>query len=50
MYIPGGVALLVFIFAILMAFGVVPFNEKVVGALFVGVCCGFVGPYFVKNA
>ena len=48
MYIAGGVALLVFIFAVLMIFGVIPFTHQTVGAMFLGVCFGFAGPYFVK--
>jgi hypothetical protein len=47
MYVPGAVAILVLIFAVLMMLGVVPFTPIVVGALFIGVCLGFVGPYFV---
>jgi hypothetical protein len=49
MYI-GGVALLVFIFAILMAFGIIPFTALVVGLLLAGLCIGVAGPVFIKAA
>lgn len=49
MYISGGVGLLVFIFAVLMIFGVVPFTREVVGALIAGLCLGFVGPFVVRT-
>jgi hypothetical protein len=48
-YVSGVVAVLVLIFAVLMMLGVVPFTPIVVGALFIGVCLGFVGPYFVRT-
>lgn len=41
MYVSGGVALLVF--------GIVPFNHQTVGAMFLGCCLGFVGPFFVRT-
>jgi len=47
-YIPGVAAILVLIFSVLLMLGVLPFTPVVVGALFVCVCLGFVGPYFVK--
>jgi hypothetical protein len=50
MYISGAVAILILIFAVLLMVGVLPLSPVVVGALFVGVCLGFVGPYFVRPA
>lgn len=47
MYI-GGVALIVLIFAVLMAFGVIPFTPLVVGLLIAGLCIGVAGPLFVR--
>jgi hypothetical protein len=47
MYI-GGVALLVFVFAVLMAFGVIPFTALVVGLLIAALCVGVAGPVFIK--
>jgi hypothetical protein len=49
MYI-GGVALLVFIFAILMAFGIIPFTSLVVGLLIAALCIGVAGPIFINRA
>lgn len=44
----GVVAVLLLLFAVLLMLGVVPFNGLVVGAMFVGVCVGFAGPYVVR--
>jgi hypothetical protein len=49
MYVSGVIAILVVLFSVLMMFGVIPFTEKVVGGLFIGVCLGFVGPFFIKT-
>jgi hypothetical protein len=45
----GGVALIVFIFAVLMAFGIVPFTPLVVGLLIAALCVGVAGPVFIKS-
>lgn len=49
MYISGIVAILILIFAVLLMVGVLPMSNLVVGALFLGVCLGFAGPYFIKS-
>jgi hypothetical protein len=49
MYVGGAVGLLVFIFAVLMIFGVVPFTHQTVGALLAVLCVGFVGPFVVRT-
>lgn len=48
MYVTGVVAILVLLFAVLMMVGVVPMSPIVVGAMFIGVCLGFAGPYVVR--
>ncbi len=50
MYFHGFVAFLILLFAVLMMLGVVPMSPMVVGAMFLGVCLGFAGPYFIKPA
>ncbi len=48
MYVSGVVAVLLLLFAVLMMLGVVPMTPQIVGGMFLGVCLGFVGPYFIK--
>jgi hypothetical protein len=50
MYIGGAVAVLLLIFAVLLMLGVVPMTPVVVGAMFIGVCIGFAGPFVVRSA
>lgn len=50
MYIGGAVAVLLLIFAVLMMLNVVPMTPTTVGAMFIGVCAGFAGPYVVRSA
>jgi hypothetical protein len=50
MYIGGVVAVLLLLFAVLLMLGVVPMSPIVVGAMFIGVCIGFAGPYVVRTA
>lgn len=50
MYIGGAVAVLLLIFAVLLMLGVVPMTPVTVGAMFIGVCLGFAGPYIVRTA
>lgn len=49
MYI-AGIGFIVFIFAVLLMLGVIPFTPVVVGALIAGLCCGVAGPVFIKTA
>lgn len=48
MYIGGAVAVLLLIFAVLLMLGVVPMTLVVVGAMFIGVCFGFAGPFIIR--
>ena len=48
MYVSGVVAVLLLLFAVLMMLGVVPMSPIVVGAMFIGVCLGFAGPYIIR--
>ena len=48
MHVGGVVAVLLLLFAVLLMLGVVPFSPVVVGAMFIGVCLGFAGPYVVR--
>lgn len=49
MYIGGAVAVLLLIFAVLLMLEVVPMTPIVVGAMFIGVCLGFVGPFILRT-
>jgi small-conductance mechanosensitive channel len=49
-YVSGVVAVLLLLFAVLMMLGVVPMTPIVVGAMFIGVCLGFAGPYIIRTA
>jgi hypothetical protein len=46
----AGLGFIVFVFAILMAFGIVPFTALVVGLLIAGLCLGFAAPVLIKTA
>jgi hypothetical protein len=48
MYVGGAVAVLLLIFAVLLMLGVVPMTPVVVGAMFIGVCLGFAGPFIIR--
>lgn len=48
MYV-AGLGFIVFVFAILMAFGIVPFTALVVGLLIAGLCLGVAGPVVIKT-
>lgn len=49
MYVSGGVALLVVIFAILMIVGVVQFSALVVGLLILGLAVAIGAPFVVRT-
>ena len=48
MYLNGIIAILLLLFAVLLMLGVVPMTNLVVGGMFLAVCLGFAGPYFIK--
>jgi hypothetical protein len=49
MYV-AGLGGIVFIFALLLMFGIIPFSPMVVGAMIAVLCLGIAGPVVIKQA